>query len=136
MPGKTIESFKREIAASVRAYDKFVVCLDKTPDHFMSIHPMGGASGAINACMGMYLLLRAGADIEFKYFFWFFYMRAGEFEIPAWAAISFWFLKDLLWAVLGMAFLGLVATPSSAQEPKLRITLEGHESIIFSATYQ
>jgi hypothetical protein len=30
----TIESFKREIAASARAYDKFVVCLDKTPEDF------------------------------------------------------------------------------------------------------
>ena len=80
------------------------VYIAMSPDHFVSIHPMGGASGAISACMGMYLLLRAGADIEFKYFFWFFfiYMRAGEFEIPAWVAITFWFAKDLLWAVLGM----------------------------------
>ncbi len=30
----TIESFRREIAASVKAYDKFVVCLDKTPEDF------------------------------------------------------------------------------------------------------
>jgi hypothetical protein len=29
-----IESFKREIAAAVKAYDKFVVCLDKTPEDF------------------------------------------------------------------------------------------------------
>lgn len=72
------------------------------PDHFNSWHPMGGASGAISACMGMYLLLRASAEIEFKYFFWFLYIRAGEFEIPAWMAISFWFAKDLFWAVLGM----------------------------------
>jgi membrane associated rhomboid family serine protease len=72
------------------------------PEHFMSPHPLGGASGAISACMGMYLLLRAGADIEFKYFFWFIYIRAGEFEIPAWMAITFWFGKDLLWAVLGL----------------------------------
>ena len=28
------ESFKREIAASVMAYNKFVVCLDKTPEEF------------------------------------------------------------------------------------------------------
>jgi membrane associated rhomboid family serine protease len=79
------------------------VFIAMSPDHFMSIRPMGGASGAISACMGMYLLLRADADIEFKYFLWlfFFYMRAGEFEIPAWMAISFWFLKDLLFAVLG-----------------------------------
>jgi membrane associated rhomboid family serine protease len=72
------------------------------PEHFMSMRPMGGASGAISACMGMYLLLRAGADIEFKYFFWFIYVRAGEFEIPAWMAITFWFGKDLFWALLGM----------------------------------
>jgi membrane associated rhomboid family serine protease len=78
------------------------VYIAMSPDHFMSIRPMGGASGAISACMGMYLLLRAGADIEFKYFFWFIYIRAGEFEIPAWVAITFWFLKDLFWAVLGM----------------------------------
>ena len=30
----TIESFKREITAAVRAYDKFVVCLEKTPEDF------------------------------------------------------------------------------------------------------
>lgn len=30
----TIETFKREIAEAVRAYDKFVVCLDKTPEDF------------------------------------------------------------------------------------------------------
>jgi hypothetical protein len=30
----TVETFKREIAASVKAYDKFVVCLDKTPEDF------------------------------------------------------------------------------------------------------
>src|SRR5271170_4245019 len=59
-----------------------------TPEHFVSTVPMGGASGAISACMGMYLLLRANADIEFKYFAWWFfiYMRAGEFEVPAWMA--------------------------------------------------
>ena len=78
------------------------VFIAMSPEHFMSQHPMGGASGAISACMGMYLLLRAGADIEFKYFFWFIYIRAGEFEIPAWMAITFWFAKDLLWAVLGL----------------------------------
>jgi len=30
----TIDSFKREITAAVKAYDKFVVCLDKTPEDF------------------------------------------------------------------------------------------------------
>jgi len=78
------------------------VFIAMSPEHFMSPQPMGGASGAISACMGMYLLLRADADIEFKYFLWFIYIRAGEFEIPAWVAITFWFVKDLFWAVLGL----------------------------------
>jgi len=30
----TVDLFKREIAAAVKAYDKFVVCLDKTPEDF------------------------------------------------------------------------------------------------------
>jgi hypothetical protein len=30
----TIESFKREITAAVKTYDKFVVCLEKTPEDF------------------------------------------------------------------------------------------------------
>jgi hypothetical protein len=30
----TSELFKREIAAAVKAYDKYVVCLDKTPEDF------------------------------------------------------------------------------------------------------
>jgi membrane associated rhomboid family serine protease len=80
-----------------------MVFIASTPDHFSSLMPMGGASGAISACMGMYLLLRAGAEIEFKYFS-FFFMRAnaGEFSLPAWVAITFWFLKDLFWMFLGM----------------------------------
>lgn len=74
------------------------------PEHFASEIPMGGASGAISACMGMYLLLRANADIEFKYFVFFFIkFWVGEFSIPAWVVIPFWFLKNLLWAVLGLS---------------------------------
>ena len=72
-----------------------------SPGHFDSEIPMGGASGAISACMGMYLLLRADAEIEFKYFVWLFvYVRAGEFDLPAWIAITFWFLKDVLGMIL------------------------------------
>ena len=83
-----------------------LVYIAMSPEHFVSVIPMGGASGAISGCMGMYLLLRAEADIEFKYFLWLFfiYVRAGEFEVPAWMAILFWFLKDLLFAVLGLVW--------------------------------
>jgi len=30
-----VEDFQREIADAARAYDKFVVCVDKTPDEFL-----------------------------------------------------------------------------------------------------
>jgi hypothetical protein len=30
----TVETFKREIAVAVRAYERFIVCLDKTPEDF------------------------------------------------------------------------------------------------------
>lgn len=30
----TIETFKREIATAVRAYERYIVCLDKTPEDF------------------------------------------------------------------------------------------------------
>lgn len=30
----TAEVFKREIAAAVKAYDKYVICVDKTPEDF------------------------------------------------------------------------------------------------------
>ena len=30
----TIDSFKREIAVAVKTYNKFVVCLEKTPEDF------------------------------------------------------------------------------------------------------
>ena len=30
----TIESFKREIVAAVKAYDKYVICIDKTLEDF------------------------------------------------------------------------------------------------------
>jgi hypothetical protein len=30
----TMESFKREIAAAVKAYDKYIICIDKTPEDF------------------------------------------------------------------------------------------------------
>jgi rhomboid family protein len=72
-----------------------------TPEHFASEIPMGGASGAISACMGAYLLLRAKVHIDFKYFgIIFFKVFSGEFSLAAWFVITFWFLKDVFFAVL------------------------------------
>jgi membrane associated rhomboid family serine protease len=78
-----------------------LVYIAVSPDHFASEIPMGGASGAISACLGAYLLLRADAEIEFRYFgLIFFRPFSGEFSLQAWLVISFWFLKDLFFAAL------------------------------------
>ncbi len=34
LPPVTIEMFKKEITAAVKAYDKFIVCLEKSPEEF------------------------------------------------------------------------------------------------------
>jgi membrane associated rhomboid family serine protease len=81
--------------------EMFFIATD--PQHFYSRIPMGGASGAITGCMAMYLMLRADIDIEFGYFIWLFvFVRAGKFEMPAWMAIVFWFLRDLIYTVIGL----------------------------------
>ena len=41
-------------------------------------------------------------EIEFIYAFWLFYFKAGKFEMPAWMAIIFWFLRDLIYTLIGM----------------------------------
>lgn len=75
-----------------------------TPGHFASEIPMGGASGAISACMGGFVLLLHRTRIEFKYLVWFFFrLFNGEFFLPAWLVISFWFGLDVLGGVLDYA---------------------------------
>ena len=72
-----------------------------SPDHFASELPMGGASGAISTCMGAYLVLRTQVKIDFRYFaLIFFRFFSGEFSLPAWVVMSFWFAKDLFFAAL------------------------------------
>lgn len=69
--------------------------------NFDSMIPMVGASGAISACMGGFVLLLHGNKIDFKYIFLFFFrVYSGEYSLPAWLVISFWFLKDLAFAIL------------------------------------
>jgi membrane associated rhomboid family serine protease len=78
-----------------------LVYIAATPAHFASEIPMGGASGAISACMGAYLPLRANVHINFKYFaLIFFRVFSGDFSLAAWVVITFWFLKDVFFAVL------------------------------------
>ncbi len=58
--------------------------------------PMGGASGAISGCIGGFLVLFLKTRIQFKWIvFLLFRLFSGEFFLPAWLVISFWFLSDL-----------------------------------------
>jgi membrane associated rhomboid family serine protease len=75
-----------------------------TPDHFASEIPLGGASGAVTACLAGFLVLFSKQEIEFRYFgFFFLRVFSGEFSLAAWLVISFWFAKDLLFAALSFA---------------------------------
>lgn len=66
--------------------------------------PMIGASGAISACIGGFVLLLSRASINFRWFFWLiFRVWSGEFWLPAWLVISFWFLKDVFSAGFSIA---------------------------------
>lgn len=67
-----------------------------TAEHFASEMPLVGASGAVSGCIGAFLLLYAKTKIEFKWvLFIFFRFFGGEFFLPAWLVISFWFLSDV-----------------------------------------
>ncbi len=77
-------------------------------DHFASPIPLGGASGAVSGCIGAFLVLMAKTKIEFKWVFIFFLrFFNGEFFLPAWLVISFWFLSDLLEMFLADANAGV-----------------------------
>jgi len=72
-----------------------------TPAGPESSIPLVGASGAISACIGGFVLILAKTKINFRYLIWFFFrFWSGDFWLPAWLVISFWFLSDLFWAVL------------------------------------
>src|ERR1041385_5627801 len=74
-----------------------------TPEHFASTLALGGASGAISACMGAFALLMFRSKIEFKWIiFFFFRFFSGEFFVSTWLVMSFWFLEDLVSAFLSL----------------------------------
>ena len=68
--------------------------------------PMVGASGAIAAVMGGYLLLFPRARVDVLFFFLIFFRI---FAIPAWAVLGFWFGSQLVAALATPIDLGGVA---------------------------
>ena len=81
-----------------------------TPGHFNSILPLGGASGAISACMGAFVLLVHKMRVEFRVILWivirFF---SWGFTVPAWLMMTFWFGSDVVSALNPDAQAGGVA---------------------------
>lgn len=69
--------------------------------------PIVGASGAICACIGAFLVVLPRTRIHFRYFGWiFFRVFGGEFWLKAWIVIAFWFLMDFVSLVLEMGVFG------------------------------
>ncbi len=59
----TPETFRKEIAEAVKAYDRFVVCIDKTPDQFeASLHSL--MEKAIKAYLNRGPNLRHGIALD------------------------------------------------------------------------
>jgi len=88
------------LAAGVFAAVLYTVLI---PDRLRGI-PMIGASGAIAGVLGAYAVLFPRSRIYFKYLFIFlFFPRIGEFRLPAWVWLAFWFLQQILSSVLTAA---------------------------------
>jgi membrane associated rhomboid family serine protease len=56
--------------------------------------PIVGASGAISACIGAFLVILPKTEINFRYLIMWFY--TGEFWLRSWIVISIWFLMDFV----------------------------------------
>lgn len=57
---------------------------------------MGGASGAVAACIGAFCLRFAGRRVRIGYFIWIIRIWRGTFAIPAWAWGGLWFGSEVL----------------------------------------
>ncbi|MEZ4444809.1 MAG: rhomboid family intramembrane serine protease [Polyangiaceae bacterium] len=67
--------------------------------HAGSTIPLVGASGAISALMGAFLVSLVTTRIRIFYFVWIFIrIWTGTFRIPAYVVLPFWFASDLLGA--------------------------------------
>jgi membrane associated rhomboid family serine protease len=69
--------------------------------------PLIGASGAIAAVMGAFMVRLYDTRIKFFYFFWiFFVIRWGTFLAPAWIMLLLWLLENLAFGLVSSHFGG------------------------------
>lgn len=61
-----------------------------------SIAHLVGASGAIAALMGVFLV--RCHDTRIRFFYWFLFTVVGTFFAPAWIMLALWFMKELFYA--------------------------------------
>lgn len=67
--------------------------------HPASLTPLIGASGAVAAGMGAFLVVFTTTRVRMFYAYWLtFKPKAGTFEIPAYAALGFWFAMQAFYA--------------------------------------
>ncbi|HHH28783.1 MAG TPA: rhomboid family intramembrane serine protease [Polyangiaceae bacterium] len=67
--------------------------------HAGSTIPLVGASGAIAALMGAFLVSLFKTRIKFWYLIWYLFgVSTGTFKVPAYVVLPLWFLSDLLGA--------------------------------------
>ena len=67
--------------------------------HPASLTPLIGASGAVAAGMGAFLLVFTTTRVRMFYAYWLtFKPKVGTFEIPAYAALGFWFVLQAFYA--------------------------------------
>jgi membrane associated rhomboid family serine protease len=65
--------------------------------------PIVGASGAICAAIGAFLIVLPRTKINFRYFGWvFFRVFSGEFWLSARVVIAFWFIMDFVSLILNL----------------------------------
>jgi membrane associated rhomboid family serine protease len=65
--------------------------------------PLIGASGAVAAAMGAFMVIHGTAKIRFAYVLWVSLRpRWGTFQAPAYGMLLLWLVLELLWALLDM----------------------------------
>lgn len=62
--------------------------------------PIVGASGAISACIGAFLMVLPKTGINFRYLI--FWIYTGDFWLKSWIVISIWFLMDFLGFIIDL----------------------------------